>query len=140
MVVAQVSDSEATPVTASQALTLTVVTGTTSTNSLLSGSYSFLFQGFDSGGNVVIAGNFTSNGSGVISSGQLDSNRASGLFTASSLSGTYTLGSDGRGTMQLIATNNKGAILETDYLLVIDSNKNIRIVENDTTGTHGAAS
>lgn len=137
-VVAQVSDSEATPVTASQALTLTVVTGTTSTNSLLSGSYSFLFQGFDSGGNVVIAGNFTSNGSGVISSGQLDSNRASGLFTASSLSGTYTLGSDGRGTMQLIATNNKGAILETDYLLVIDSNKNIRIVENDTTGTHGA--
>ncbi len=137
-VVAQVSDSESTPVSASQPLTITVVTGSSSTNSLLSGSYSFLFQGFDSGGNVVIAGNFTSNGSGVISSGQLDSNRKSGLFTASTLTGTYTLGSDGRGTMELIATNNKGAILVTDYLLVIDSNKNIRIIENDTTGTHGS--
>jgi hypothetical protein len=134
----QVSDSESTPVTASQSLSIGVTTGTTTTNSLFTGSYSFLFQGFDADGNVVAAGNFTSNGAGVISTGTLDSNRKSGLFTASSLSGTYSLGSDGRGTMTLLAQNIKGALLQTSYLLVMDSNKNVRFIENDTTGTHGS--
>jgi hypothetical protein len=134
----QVSDSEATPVTASQSLSISVTTGTTTTNSLFTGSYSFLFQGFDADGNVVAAGNFTSNGAGVISTGAMDSNRKSGLFVGSTLTGTYSLGSDGRGTMTLLATNIKGALLQTSYLLVMDSNKNVRIIENDTTGTHGA--
>jgi hypothetical protein len=136
--VAQVQDSEATPATASQSLTINIATGTTTTNSLFTGQYSFLFQGFDSGGNVVIAGDFTSNGSGTISNGKLDSNRASGLFTASTLTGTYSLGADGRGTMTLLATNSKGAILQTTFLLVMDSNRNVHFIENDTTGTHGA--
>jgi hypothetical protein len=134
----QVQDSEATPVTATQALSISIAPGTTTTNSLFNGSYSFLFHGFDSGGNVVIAGNFTSNGSGTISTGTLDSNRASGLFTASTLTGTYSMGADGRGTMMLLATNVKGAILQTTYLLVMDSSRNVRFIENDTTGTHGA--
>jgi hypothetical protein len=136
--VAQVQDSESTPVTASQSLTVSIQNGTTTTNALFTGSYSFLFQGFDAGGNVVIAGNFTSNGSGTISNGTLDSNRASGLFTASTLSGSYSMGADGRGTMTLLATNNKGAELQTTYLLVMDSNRNVRFIENDTSGTHGS--
>jgi hypothetical protein len=134
----QVQDSETTPATATQSLTINVQNGTTTTNALFTGSYSFLFQGFDSGGNVVIAGNFTSNGSGLISNGTLDSNRASGLFTASTLSGTYSMGADGRGTMTLLAQNNKGAELQTTYLLVMDSNRNVRFIENDTSGTHGS--
>lgn len=134
----QVQDSQLTQATASQALSISVATGTTTTNSLFNGSYSFLFQGFDSDGNVVVAGNFTANGAGTISTGILDSNRVSGLFLASTLTGTYSMGADGRGTMTLLATNTKGAILQTTYLLVMDSNKNVHFIENDTTGTHGA--
>jgi hypothetical protein len=135
---AQVQDSESTPATASQSLTIAIQNGTTTTNALFTGSYSFLFQGYDSGGNVVIAGNFTSNGSGLISNGTLDSNRASGLFVSSLLSGSYSMGADGRGTMTLLAQNNKGAVLQTTYLMVMDSNRNVRLIENDTSGTHGS--
>jgi hypothetical protein len=137
----QVTDAVGSPA-ASQNLTISVATGTVNTNSLLTGSYSFFFNGFDaSGSNVTIAGNFSANGSGVISSGQLDSNRVSGVFAGSSMTGTYAIGNDGRGTMQLIATNSKGAMLTTNYLLALQSNGNIQLIESDTVGTpqtHGA--
>jgi hypothetical protein len=137
----QVTDSVGSPA-ASQNLTIGIVTGTVSTNTLLTGSYSFFFNGFDvSGSNVTIAGNFSANGSGVISSGQFDSNRVSGVFTASTLTGTYAIGNDGRGTLQLIGTNTKGAMLTTNYLLALQSNGNVQMIESDTTGTpqtHGA--
>lgn len=136
----QVEDSVGSPA-ASQNLTITITTGTEATNTLLTGSYSFIFNGFDSAGNVVEAGNFSANGSGVISSGQFDSNRVSGVFTASTLTGTYAIGNDGRGTMQLIGVNSKGAMLTTNYLLAGQSNGNFQFIEADTIGTpqtHGA--
>jgi hypothetical protein len=136
----QVTDSiGSTPV--SQNLSITVGTGSVNTNTLLSGSYSFVFNGFDADGNVTLAGNFSANGSGVISSGQFDSNRVSGVFTASTLTGTYAIGNDGRGTMQLTGQNSKGAFLTTNYLLVEQSSGNFQFIENDTVGTpqtHGA--
>src|SRR5271169_3282267 len=139
----QVADSNLTTSTP-QPLSIVVAAGTTSPNTLFSGAYSFLFHGFDSGGNVEMAGNFNTNGNGTISNGQLDSNRSGGtlgIFTSSSFNGTYTLGTDGRGTMQWITTNSKGAISTTNYLLAMDSNSNIHIIENDTIGTpqtHGS--
>src|SRR3984957_3670439 len=136
----QVTDSiGSTP--ASQNLLITVGTGTINTNTLLSGSYSFVFNGFDSDGNVTAAGNFTASGSGTISSGQFDSNRVSGVFPASTLTGTYAIGNDGRGTMQLIGVNSKGASLTTNYLLAEQSSGDFQMIENDTVGTpqtHGA--
>jgi hypothetical protein len=136
----QVADSiGSTP--ASQNLSIVVGTRSVNTNTLLSGSYSFVFNGFDADGNVTLAGNFSANGSGVISGGQFDSNRVSGVFTASTLTGTYAIGNDGRGTMQLIGTNSKGAMLTTNYLLAEQSNGNFQLIENDTLGTpqtHGA--
>jgi hypothetical protein len=139
----QVEDANLTK-SAPQALSIVINTGTAVSNTLLSGPYSFLFHGFDSGGNVEIAGNFTANGSGVIGGGQLDSNRSGGtlgVFTGSSFTGTYTIGSDGRGTMQLITTNSKGAISTTNYILAEDSGGNFHMIENDTIGTpqtHGS--
>jgi hypothetical protein len=130
----QVADSiGSTPV--SQNLSITVGTGSVNTNTLLSGSYSFVFNGFDTDGNVTLAGNFSANGSGVISSGQFDSNRVSGVFTASTLTGTYAIGNDGRGTMQIIGQNSKGALLTTNYLLAEQSSGNFQIIENDTVQT-----
>lgn len=139
----QVEDANLTK-SAVQPLSIVINTGTAISNSLLSGSYSFLFHGFDSGGNVVIAGNFTANGSGTIAGGQLDSNRSGGtlgVFTGSSFNGTYSIGSDGRGTMQLITTNSKGAMSTTNYILAEDSGGNFHMIENDTIGTpqtHGS--
>ena len=69
----------------------------------MNGPYSFLFHGFDPDGNVIIAGNFNADGSGNITSGQLDSNRFGGtlgVFNGSTFVGTYAIGNDGRGTMQ----------------------------------------
>jgi len=139
----QVEDSNSTKSTP-QALSIVIDPGTAITNSLFSGSYSFLFHGFDSGGNVVIAGNFIASGAGTIFGGQLDSNRSGGtlgIFTGSTVTGTYSVGSDGRGTMQLITTNSKGAMSTTNYLLAEDSGGNFHMIENDTIGTpqtHGS--
>jgi hypothetical protein len=133
----QVEDTNST-ISAPQSLSIVVQPGSAITNSLFSGSYSFLFHGFDSGGNVVMAGNFTANGNGGIIAGQLDSNRSGGtlgIFTGSTFSGTYTVGADGRGTMQLIVTNSKGAMSTTNYLLAEDSGGNFHMIENDTIGT-----
>ncbi len=136
-------------VSAPQALTLTVNAGTANTNILFNGPYSFVFRGFDTtNGNVTIAGNFNADGSGNISGGQLDSNRTGGVlgvFTGSTFTGTYAIGNDGRGTMQLTVTNSKGAIAVFNYLLALNSDTSIAMIQNviagDTLGTpqtHGS--
>jgi len=138
----EVEDSNSTK-SAPQSLSIVISPGTAITNSLFSGAYSFLFHGFDSGGNVVMAGNLTSSGTGTVF-GQLDSNRSGGtlgVFIGSQFTGTYSVGSDGRGTMQLITTNSKGAMSTTNYLLAGDSGGNFHMIENDTIGspqTHGS--
>jgi hypothetical protein len=130
------------PAKATQQLQITVTTGTTSTNSLIINSYSFLFNGFDDNGTVLIAANFSADGNGNILSGEEVINRVNpGASTyavvSATLTGTYALGTDGRGTMQLIATNQKTAIFTANYLLAIDSNLNLHVIENDTTGNAG---
>ncbi|MGH9691573.1 MAG: hypothetical protein ACRD4C_10910, partial [Candidatus Acidiferrales bacterium] len=111
-----------------------------------------------SGGPVSIAGTLSADGNGNITSGEEDSNRvlpnngsvpgAVQVASGIPLTGTYSMGTDGRGVLQLIATNpSTGVTLTTDYRLVIDSNGNIRFIENndiitpgvtrDALGTHG---
>jgi Putative Ig domain len=135
----QVQDSAAGaggPATATQQLQITVGTGNSS-DTLIKGSYSFLFNGFDDNGTVMIGGNFSADGNGNITSGEEDINRVSGVVIGSSLTGTYSLGTDGRGTMQLTATNSKLAQFISNYLLAIDSSGNLHVIENDTTGAVG---
>ena len=138
----QVEDTNSTK-SAPQTLSIVISPGSAITNSLLSGAYSFLFHGFDSGGNVEMAGNVTSSGTGTVF-GTLDSNRSGGtlgIFTGSTVTGTYSVGSDGRGTMQFITTNSKGAMSTTNFLLAEDSGGNFHMIENDTIGspqTHGS--
>ena len=140
----QVTDSEFVPASTSATYTITIAAGTNS-NSLISGSYSFLFNGFDSQGSVALVGSLVADGNGKFTGGGIDSNRVSGAVNEQSLTGTYSLGTDGRGTMEIIATNSLGVILTTDYNLVLDSSGNIRFFENnssasdnDTLQTHGA--
>lgn len=127
------------PATATQTLHINVNQGANSNTSLVSGNYVFLFNGFDSQGSVAIAGTLTAAGNGTIPGGVEDSNRVSGVVNGAPLTGSYSLGADGRGTMQIISTNPITQVtLTTDYQLVMESDGSMRFFENDTTGTRGS--
>jgi hypothetical protein len=135
----QVTDSEVTPkTTPPQTFTIAIGAGTNS-NALLDGEYAFLFTGFDADGSVAIAGTATFDGKGNISSGKVDSNRVSGIVAGAALTGTYAIGTDGRGTMEFKATNTATPLvpaLVTDYVIVMDSNLNLRFFQDNSTTTN----
>ena len=147
----QVADSEVNPVTgnpnpmtATKQFTITVTAGTNNDQLLFNG-YSFLFTGFDKDGAVAIAGFVTADGNGNITSGGEDITRVSKVVTGATITGTYSIDSngDGHGTMELIATLGQN-VLTTDYRLVLDSNGNAKFFEDkpatsngDTLQTHG---
>jgi len=127
------------PATNSAAFSITI-TGSVANNTLLSGQYAFLFNGFDQDtkgniGSVALAGTLTANGDGVITAGTVDSNRTSGVALGGSLTGTYTIGKDGRGTLELTSTFNGNTPIVADYDLVLDSNGNAKFFEDYTTKT-----
>jgi hypothetical protein len=149
----QVTDSEVVPMTKTATFSIVINAGTTGGNSLFNGTYTFLFQGFDTGGPVAIVGTLTSDGSGHITAGSEDSNRYSAAsnqiqilnnITVVPYNGTptpptgssYSMGTDGRGTLELQVVNAQGSTLTTDYQLVLDSNGNIHFFENNATGTN----
>lgn len=76
--------------------------GATSPNSILSGKYAFSFTGTatNTGAPLFLAGSFTADGAGNITTGVEDINQI-GLapLRGLSISGTYSIGSDGRGTL-----------------------------------------
>jgi len=132
----QVTDSASASLTTNPPLMLTV-NPVSNAESLFSGNYSFLFNGFDADGSVSIIGAITANGQGDITAGTNDSNRVSGIFTQSTYTGSYTLGSDGRGTLTLTSTNVKNQQLTTSYQMAIRSDGSFIVIENDSTGTFG---
>jgi hypothetical protein len=70
-------------------------------NGKLAGHYAFLMSGLDSEGVFNLAGSFVADGTGKITNGKLDSISTSdaGLYPEVSFTGTYSVGSDGRGAM-----------------------------------------
>ena len=127
------------PATATATLHISVDQGTNSNDILVGGPYAFLFNGFDAQGSVAVAGTFTAAGNGTVSGGVEDSNRVSGVVSNATLTGSYSLGSDGRGTLELISTNPITQVtLTSDYQLVMESDGTMRFFENDTTGTRGS--
>ena len=137
----QVTDSQPTPATLSANYSISITPGTNS-DSLMTGEYSFLFQGFDSDGSVTLGGSLATDGNGKITGGGLDSNRVSGVIggttvARATLTGTYSVGTDGRGTMELTATTGLPALTVTlDFDLVLDANGNIHFFEDNSTTTN----
>lgn len=129
--------------TASFSINITPQTGsTTCTNStdasvndsLLQGPYAFLFSGFDKDGSALITGQLTANGKGVITAGALSANRISGIVIGAGItSGSYCIGSDGRGKMELNAAFANQAILVEDYDLVLHSDGSAYFFEDNST-------
>jgi hypothetical protein len=78
--------------------------------SLLNGQYAFLLQGFSnnagSGAGIATVGSFTADGCGSITGGSADYYFGPTLAgNTASLSGTYTIGADHRGTLSLIVNS-----------------------------------
>ena len=83
-----------------------IITVTAAVNdSELKGQYGFLLQGFDdaTGHQFAIVGSFVADGSGNVTSGLIDLNGPLPL-SALSVTGTYSIGSDNRGTLTLNGT------------------------------------
>jgi len=132
----QVTDSEAQPVSTSATYSLSIVAGSNN-NSLISGQYTFLFKGFDKDGAVAMGGSFIADGTGKITGGAVDSNRVSGPVNRATLTGSYSVGTNGTGTLELIATNPLTAVtLTSDYDLVLDSHGSVRFFEDNSTSTN----
>jgi len=136
----QVTDSEPTPQSASASLTLTIISSANN-NALLNGNYVFVFSGSNSSGPVVLGGTIAANGTGGIF-GSEDSNNNNptgstqnngpGPVQNTTVAGTYTIGSDGRGSFTL----NSASVAST-YQFALDGNGNAQFIEADNTGTHG---
>ena len=110
------------------------ITGTSSTNSELNGTYTFSTTGTDSGGNFfAIAGTFAANGSGGITSGSLDYSdfvaQILGNFAING--GSYAVGSDGRGTATLTA----GSLGKIGFDFVLSSTSHGLITRFDSSGS-----
>lgn len=82
---------------------IVTITAVTFNNSSLKGNYIFSFSGVDTSGNAVYAiGAVTADGNGNITAGEEDLNDVtSGYFNATSTTGSYSIGADGRGTLNI---------------------------------------
>jgi hypothetical protein len=126
----QVNDSETPPMTATSTAGQLSITIT----NLLNGNYAFEFNGFNSGGAVVLAGSFNANGAGTISGGVEDVDSIQNGPKNQSFTGTYTIGSDNRG--QLVFSSLTGS---PTYDFAIDGQGlHGRFIEADSTGVNGS--
>lgn len=121
----------------SQANTAASATATVSlvatNNSKLEGQYAFYFTGFDSNGVYEAAGSFTANGKGTLK-GTEDVNNVAAPSTDMSITGTYTVNSDNRGTMTI---DSPLGAFTYKFALNVKGNKG-RFVSFDQTGVRGS--
>jgi large repetitive protein len=115
--------------------TFTLVVNPVQNLSLLMGSYAFSFSGSGAGGYVAAAGAFTADGNGNITKGDADFTtlQANKLYTG--LTGTYTAGVDGRGTITFTSVAGSPT-----FAFAIDTggSGHGRLIEFDSTGTRGS--
>lgn len=87
----------------SKSVSATVILGSNPSNAVLKGQYAFLLQGYDGDGNMAIAGSFTADGNGNLTSGIADFNFSGDIFVSTNVpfTGTYSVGPDNRGSMTI---------------------------------------
>lgn len=71
------------------------------TNASFSGPFAFSYTGSDGSGFISVAGSFTADGNGNITSGTQDLRDATNVVTNTAITGTYTIRADGRGQAAL---------------------------------------
>jgi len=107
-------------------------------NAELKGDYAFTFDGMTTGGSgastpFAAVGRFAADGAGILTNGELDSNGVGAMEKAVALAfnGTYTIGADHRGVMNLNIPG--GGVLAFAMM----ANGNAKFVEVDASGGHG---
>jgi hypothetical protein len=125
-----ITATSVTDTTKSASATITV--SATGNNSKLNGNYAFLFNGWNSQGLNVVAGDFVADGNGNISNGLADINTTSGPKLNQSFTGTYSIASDNLGTVTL---NLVGGVTTT-LAIAVQAGGDAKVIEfDDTTGT-----
>ena len=79
--------------------TYTLVVNPVQDLTLLTGRYAFSFSGYNASGFVAAAGTFTTDGNGIITAGEADITTQQANTLYKNITGTYTAGQDGRGTI-----------------------------------------
>ena len=105
----------------------------TFTAAALNGSYAFLLAGSGLGGTISTAGSFLADGNGHLTSGVLDEYASTGAPTpdlALLPNGTYTVASNGRGTLTFATTSRTYTLVF--YLGPVGLNTNAVIQETDS--------
>lgn len=102
-------------------------------NSSLSGTYVFSSTGTDSesGQFLVLAGAITADGSGHITGGNVDVVDFNAGFGSGTATGSYVVGTDGRGQFQVAVTN----VQSFKFNFVLSSTSHGLVTEYDTFGT-----
>ena len=126
--------------TATQSATVTITTA--SNVSDLSGSFAFALAGLDVNSHAYsLAGTVALDGNGNVTAGEQDYNNGHGTLSPqpsgdSITGGTYTVGSDGRGTLTLITNNAALGVTGTEtFSLVIVNGKHALLTQTDASGT-----
>jgi hypothetical protein len=105
-------------------------------NAELNGNYAFTFRGFS--GNLATSsifgavGRFTADGAGNLTNGELDTNAVGSRAAAQSFTGTYSIGADNRGVMNL---NISGSSARLAFAMM--ANGNAQFIEFDASGGSG---
>jgi len=89
-----------------QTVTATVAISSAGRATLLNGQYAFLITGTDANGFYSAVGSISTDGAGNISAGEEDLADPSVVHHAT-LTGTYSIGGDGSGTMKLLASDTR---------------------------------
>ncbi|HEY2498681.1 MAG TPA: hypothetical protein VGK24_16595 [Candidatus Angelobacter sp.] len=97
-------------------------------NAALAGSFAFDLSGIDGVGNpLAVAGNFTSDATGTLTTGIDDSNLNGGVITNDPMTGSIPVAASGRGTATLNTT--RGSLAFAYY--VVDAN-HLKLVETNS--------
>ena len=104
----------------------------TFTNANLNGPYAFSYTGSDAGGFLAVAGSFQADGNGHITSGTQDINSDAAVRTNASISGTYVVRADGRGSATL---NSPAGNTTIDFVLVAGGHALVTRFDANATGS-----
>lgn len=115
---------------------IATVTAVTFNNSSLKGNYVLSLTGVDGAGSAFnLLGAITADGNGNITGGEADLNDiSSGYAQATSVTGTYNVGSDGRGTLSV---NAAGISSGLQYTFAVRANNTAAVSEVDSVVTAG---
>ena len=100
----------------------------------LKGLYAFSVKGYNASGLLLEAGSFQADGKGNVTSGEEDVNSGAGIFGPVTFTGSYTVGTDGRTTLQINPPVSTGLNSET-FDVVLTSGTHGRLIRFDSFAT-----